>query len=334
MSKLLPLVHLSVLRPIVQGLRERGVDPEPVLETVGLTEAAVEGEKEVAVHVMVIHQFAEECSAAVDDPTFCASVGSRLDPSGWPMIADAKLRATSLGDFLNIYVSRANEVASSVTAYLEIRGDIATFGETRVFRPTIVPAQNDGFMISLALSILELALGSRLDPSRVIIVICDPSVLPDRFKPFQVLRGDRMGFRIQFPSEWLALPLAASAAPFGDGQRSEGTTAAGFLAGFRGLLRQHIGKGGLNAENAAALVAMSRWKLARQLASHGTDISAELAHAKWEFAQDCLVHSEQSIEEISTALGYSDPANFSRAFAREKGQSPSNFRRTTRSQAT
>ncbi len=159
-------------------------------------------------------------------------------------------------------------------------------------------------------------------------------ILPERFKPFQVLRGDRLGLRIQFPSEWLALPLAASTAPFGDGEEEDGTTAPDFLAGFRSLLRQHIGKGGLNVESAAAIVAMSRWKLARQLALHGTDISAEVACAKWDFAQDRLVHSEQSIEEISMALGYSDPANFSRAFAREKGQSASKFRRTTRSQTT
>jgi AraC-like DNA-binding protein len=60
---------------------------------------------------------------------------------------------------------------------------------------------------------------------------------------------------------------------------------------------------------------MSLWKLARQIASQGADISAELARAKWDFAQARLVHREQSIEEIYTALSYSDPANFSRAFA-------------------
>lgn len=82
-------------------MRKCGVDPESVLESVGLTEAAVEGEEE-AVHVIVIHHLAEECATAVDDPTFCASFGSRLDPAGWPMIAEARRRARSLGDFLNI----------------------------------------------------------------------------------------------------------------------------------------------------------------------------------------------------------------------------------------
>jgi AraC-like DNA-binding protein len=332
MSKVLPLVQLSVLRPLVLGLRERGIDPEPVLESVGLTEAAIESEGS-SVHVMVVHQFTEACAEAADDPTFCASVGSRLDPNGWPMIAAAKQRALSLGDFLNIYVSQSNDVATSVTAYLEVRGDGAHFGEERVFRPTITPAQNDGFMISLALSMLVQSVGSRLDPDRMVLVVCDPSVLPERFKEFQVLRGDWMGFRIQFPSQWLALPLEAAITSLDDRGHDDGAIDAGFLAGFRGLLRRHIGHGGLNALAAADLVAMSRWQLARQLASQGTDISSEIAEAKWDVAKERLIQGEHTIEEISAALGYADPANFSRAFAREFQQTPSKFRRAQRQQA-
>ena len=332
MSKVLPLVQLSVLRPILQGLRERGIDPEPVLDSVGLTEAAIESE-DASVHVMVVHQFTEACAEAADDPTFCASAGSRLDPDGWPMIAAAKQRALSLGDFLNIYVSQSNDVATSVTAYLEVRGDTAHFGEGRVFRPTIAPSQNDGFMISLALSILEHALGSQLDPDRMVLVVCDPSVLPERFEEFQVLRGDWMGFRIQFPSQWLALPLEGAMTSHNDRVQDDGAIDAGFLAGFRGLLRRHIGHGGLNADAAAKLVALSRWQLARQLTSQGTDISSEITRAKWDVAKERLIYGEQTIEELSSALGYADPANFSRAFARQFQQTPSKFRRAQRQQA-
>jgi AraC-like DNA-binding protein len=238
-----------------------------------------------------------------------------------------------LSDFLNIYVSQSNDVATSVTAYLEVRGDTAHFGEGRVFRPTIAPSQNDGFMISLALSILEHALGSQLDPDRVVLVVFDPSVLPERFEEFQVLRGDWMGFRIQFPSQWLALPLEGAMTSRNDRVQDDGAIDAGFLAGFRGLLRRHIGHGGLNADEAAELVAMSRWQLARQLTLQGTYISSEIARAKWDVAKERLIHGEQTIEEISAALGYADPANFSRAFAREFQQTPSKFRRAQRQQA-
>jgi AraC-like DNA-binding protein len=142
-----------------------------------------------------------------------------------------------------------------------------------------------------------------------------------------------MGFRIQFPSQWLALPLEAAITSPDDRGHDDGAIDAGFLAGFRGLLRRHIGHGGLNALAAADLVAMSRWQLARQLASQGTDISSEIAEAKWDVAKERLIQGEQTIEEISAALGYADPANFSRAFAREFQQTPSKFRRAQRQQA-
>lgn len=332
MSKSLPLVRLGVLRPLIDGLRNHDVEPEPVLESAGLTEAAVLDE-DTTVHVMVIHQFLEACAKAVDDPTFCAQVASRLDPTGWPMIREAMQRAQSVGDFLNIYVSRSNQVATSVTAYLDVRGDIATFGETRLFRPTITPAQNDGFMISLALTILQRGLGLHFDPRRVILIVCDTAVLPESFDAFQVLRGDNMGSRIQFPSEWLSIRINNGQEESGERTPKDANGDIPFLSGFRRLLQQNIGNGGLSADDAARLVVVSRWKLVRLLASHGTSISAELARAKWDFAQDRLVHSDLSIEEISAALGYSDPSNFSRAFAKEMGQAPSKFRRAQRSQA-
>ena len=75
------------------------------------------------------------------------------------MIREAMQKAQSVGDFLNIYICGSNQVATSVTAFLDIRGDIATFGEARLFRPTITPAQNDGFIalsyrVSASLAIL------------------------------------------------------------------------------------------------------------------------------------------------------------------------------------
>ncbi len=56
MSKSLPLVSLSLLRPFLAALHGRGIDPEPIFEAAGLTEDAVMRD-DVTVHVMVMHQF-------------------------------------------------------------------------------------------------------------------------------------------------------------------------------------------------------------------------------------------------------------------------------------
>lgn len=324
MSKSLPLVQLQVLTPLLIGLRQHGVDPEPVLDSVGLTLDAVEQDN-ASVHVMVIHQFVENCAKAAGDTTFCAKIGSQLASIDWPMIRVAFAQAKTLGDFLNIYATQASLVASSVTVFVEVRGDTVTFGETRKFKPLIQPAQNDGFMIGLKLAILEQALGDRMEPERVILVLCDPSVLPRNFAQYQSLQGNSMGPRIQFPSDWLSLPISGADTKTDVPKPSRDNRQDGFLSGLRLMLNQQIGKGGLKAEDVADLLHTNKRKLARQLAKLGTSVSHELLRAKMDYAKAALRKSEQPIDEIAAALGYSDPSNFARAFAKVEKLTPTQY---------
>ena len=248
----LPLVQLQLIVPLLTALKARGIDPETVLETVGLTLSAVE-QPGSTVHVMVIHQFLQSCAEVTNDNTFCAEVGASLDITGWPMIQKAMTDARTLGEFLTIYVTLASQVASSVTAFLDIRGDVAEFGERRKFKPLIIPAQNDGFMVSLKLSLIEKAMGEQLDGTRVSLVVSDPSILPKTMKRFQVLKGDEMGSKIQFPSKWLNTPLAEYGIVEKSATNQVTVSAAGFLTSFRMLLRQHVPMGGISAEDAAGI---------------------------------------------------------------------------------
>ncbi|MDW3221465.1 MAG: helix-turn-helix domain-containing protein [Paracoccaceae bacterium] len=325
MSKSLPLVRLQLLAPLLTGLRECGVDPEPVLESVGLTMSAVRQEG-TSVHVMVMHHFLENCAKAVDDPTFCAKIGSRLDPTGWPMVRQAFEQANTLGDFLNIYVSNASKYASSATAFIEVRGDMAVFGEARTFEPLITPAQNDGYMIGLQMAVLIRGLGALREPERLILVLSDPSVLPASFDACQALRGNNLGSRVQFPSEWLLHSVANDGSPAVPMPSNEYKRPDKFLNGFRELLSQNICAADLNAEKVAALVHLAPRTLARRLSACDTSISAEVTRAKIEYAKEALTSSHQSISEIASLLGYTNPSNFARAFAREENMSPTDFR--------
>ena len=325
MTDSLPLVQLQLIVPLLTALKARGIDPESVLESVGLTLSAVE-QPGSSVHVMVIHQFLQSCADVTKDKMFCAKVGASLDTTGWPMIQKAMTDARTLGEFLTIYVTLSSQVASSVTAFLDIRGEVAVFGERRKFKPLIVPAQNDGFMISLKLSLIERALGEKLDDTRVSLVVSDPSALPKTMKRFQVLKGDEMGSKIQFPSEWLTTPLSAPPNVGKSATHQAIVSDAGFLTSFRMLLRQHVPMGGISAEEAAGLVQLKPRTLSRRLAEFGTTTATEVLTVKIEYAQNVLEKSDRSAEDIALDLGYSDPSNFSRAFVKALGQSPSKYR--------
>ncbi|MEP1354220.1 MAG: helix-turn-helix domain-containing protein [Tateyamaria sp.] len=325
MTHRLPLAKLSLLRPFSRELHERGIDPEPIFESVGLTEEATL-DPALSVHIMVITQFIENAAIAADDIFLAARVGSKLDLGGWPNLADAAARASTVGDYLSIFIAGANDVASSATEYLNIVGPKAIFGETRVFEPTVLPAQNDAFMMALGWAILRRALCDRLDPSKVTVTVCDPKVLPPEFDLMHPIKGDRMGFSICFPSSWLSTPFDAAPAEK-EHETYLGAEVVEFVHSFRQILISHIGRGGLSATECATLASMSQQKLQRRLAASGTSITREIDFVRQKLARDALAGSDRSISDISDTLGFTDPANFTRAFRRANGLTPTEYRR-------
>lgn len=321
----LPLVSLQLLRPLISELEVRDVAPEPVLAEVGLSLTDVLRDGSTA-HVARVHRFVEHCAVVTKDQTFCAQVGGKLDPSGWPMIQAAMETAHTLGDFLNTYVIGASKVASSATPFLEVRGDFATFGEARRYEPQTKPSQNDAFMVSLKLAMLRLALGERLDPRKTFLVLSAPTALPGSYARFQKIAGDNSGARIRFPSRWLTHSIHQKETLSDDEIELEETNEDGFLNDFRNLILQHIFKGRLTVTEVAELVYMSPKALNTRLASSNTTISKEIVAAKIQFAKSALSSSDISVEELASALGYSDPSNFARAFAKLQGESPTKFR--------
>lgn len=80
-------------------------------------------------------------------------------------------------------------------------------------------------------------------------------------------------------------------------------------------------------DQAAAALGMPPRTLRRKLARDGISYSILLEEERRKRAASLLRSSELSIKEIAARLGYSDVANFTRAFRRWAGQTPTSFRR-------
>ncbi|EPQ5005029.1 AraC family transcriptional regulator ligand-binding domain-containing protein [Acinetobacter baumannii] len=83
----------------------------------------------------------------------------------------------------------------------------------------------------------------------------------------------------------------------------------------------------LSIENVAEYLHMSDRTLKRQLAAEGTSFSTLVDEVRYRHATSLLSRTDYSLEQIADELGYSDVANFSRAFKRWSGRSPSNWRK-------
>ena len=88
-----------------------------------------------------------------------------------------------------------------------------------------------------------------------------------------------------------------------------------------------LGHPELSLRLTAAIIGTSPRTLQRRLTEQGSSFSRLLQGVRFRNAQRLLRDSERPLTEIAKRLGYTDPANFIRAFKRWTGVGPSDFRR-------
>jgi len=79
-------------------------------------------------------------------------------------------------------------------------------------------------------------------------------------------------------------------------------------------------------ERVAGSLLMSARTLKRKLQQRGTTFRALLDDARFRQAQRLLENPDLGIHQVAIALGYRDPACFTRAFRRWSGRTPSQLR--------
>jgi len=77
----------------------------------------------------------------------------------------------------------------------------------------------------------------------------------------------------------------------------------------------------------AELVGVTTRTLQRRLSAEGLTFVAVVARARLEVARRMLDDPARKVIDVALDLGYSDPAHFTRAFARWTGLAPREFRR-------
>jgi AraC-like DNA-binding protein len=323
----LPLVRLNLLLPFVEEMDRLRVNTDTVLGAHGITRSAVL-DPDLFVSVNTIHRLLEDAAAAANDPFFGVHVGESLDFKAWAPLVDAAQRATSLADFLTRFILAASEEASSARHCLEIEGAYTFFRERRISEPDITPSQNDAFTAAYVLAILQNAIGQDWDPKEVLLQVCTPAVLPTGYHGIQVAGGDNRGMTIRFPSRWLVHTIEHSGILSSLAASTEKSRPPGsFLDALRQTIAPHLGSAELTVDFVAQLSGLSRQALQRRLKANGTTLSQEISTLKKQRAIEDLTHTDKPVATIGQALGFNNPATFTRAFKTWTGQSPRDYRK-------
>jgi len=94
----------------------------------------------------------------------------------------------------------------------------------------------------------------------------------------------------------------------------------------RARLTEQLSSGHATQNSVADALHMSLRTLQRRLNDEGTSYKGLLDETRRELAAHYMAESHRSINEITYLLGFSEPSNFSRAFRRWTGKSPSAYR--------
>lgn len=187
---------------------------------------------------------------------------------------------------------------------------------------------------------LQLLLGDRLP--RCDIRLAMPA--PAHLARYQALRPTQFSFDAMQPpgavvsmdAAMLAMPLPmAAAAVVRDVEQHlaalapRGTARTSWTMVVSQILHQVEGQQ-LSLDGVATRLGISGRTLARRLTAEGARFGALCDEVCFERARDLLRSGQIGVAQVAQALGYRDAANFSRAFRRRTGMSPSAYQDSAR----
>jgi AraC-like DNA-binding protein len=133
---------------------------------------------------------------------------------------------------------------------------------------------------------------------------------------------------MRFPTYWLEHPVAGASE---ERKRValaevEAIHSGVVMRSYRGL-RTLLLAGKCSGDDLAQLLSLHRRTLNRRLEAAGTTFQTVLDDVRFEVARQLLLHTNQCMDDVAAALGYSAVAPFMRSFRRWSGDTPGRWRR-------
>jgi AraC-like DNA-binding protein len=331
----MPPVTATYLRILSRILLERGIDPDPALKAAGTTLAWLERPGATVPATAYVFLALHAMQSTRDEGLGC-ELGLRMPVTTHGFLGHAALSAATLQDAMALAPRFFNLASQFVEVKLE-HGPQASVLRVEQRMP-LGPVRR--FVLESALIGLLSAAASLMGvaPSQLPFTVrlpwprrTDISAYRARLPPVE-LGGAHA--ELVIPSDVLRRPLPLHEPSSAQQMYEECARASGQLQQHQTLL-QHIttllnpGPDGYpDKARMAQWLGVSCRTLTRRLQAQNTSFSALLEARQLHDAQLLLRRPGLSIEQVSTKLGYQDPANFTRAFRRWLGMSPSAWRQS------
>ena len=328
-----PTTIASVAQLIAEVLQTHyNVDPAPLLEQAGLDPALLNapGTRYPRANIMNLWEIAAK---ATDDPCIGLTVGFKVRTTSFHALSHSWLASQTLLEALH-RLARYHRVIATVPLEIKI-SETADSYEVAVRYPNPKypgpPIALDSFMASI-IGLCRTATNPHFHPLKVCLGHGDNDRASDYINAFECpvdFMADKNAF--YFDKQSLQAPLPGNNP---DIAKATDKVAEHYLETLdpnqvttevRKLLINLLPTGEANQQMIASRMAKSVSTLQRQLRDEGTSFREIQDETRQRLAEDYVQDGGYSLSEIAYLLGFSDQSNFSRAFRRWNGTSPSEY---------
>jgi AraC-like DNA-binding protein len=307
-------------RALLRAVRAAGVDLE-----------AIEGESCFIPHAAALTMI-ESVARAAGESNFGLLMAPQMDVANYGTYGQYIYAAETLGSAIGRAIEALPYHSTGDTMSLVTTGDEARFSYGFALAGDSGYAHVANVAAGALSSVCRHFLSDNWRPLRIELDIPrphDPTPFEDMFNcpvvfdaPTMTVVFDRGSLDACAPSR-----AAAPVVTIADVARDRrGAAPRDTLGVIREHIRLQVRSGSVSIDSTARAIGMSIRTLQRELNREGTDFRSLANAARAGRANELIRHTDISITRIAAELGYSTPANFSRAFRNATGVNPSALR--------
>lgn len=321
------LVRSKVLAPIVRFLDQEGVTYEELFEAAKLSPRLIERPNDL---FPLAQGFAlsEEIARVLGLDDVGLLAGSHVEITDFGQLGDIVCGAATLSEALHSLIRGITAFNTAERLSLDRRGERLLFCHRFAIRPVSGQRHADCYAVVVMIKAAQLALGADWKPELILL----PESERKRKHQYEAFFKTNIGFdnetwAISVPPARLTDPIRKTELRGNSPERAVPPSPARDLVGsLREMVRPSLQRAYPDIGHAAALAGVSVSTLQRRLRESGITYSELVETERLRLSIELLTQGEFKICDVASELGYTEPANFIRAFRKWTGLTPSQFR--------
>jgi AraC-like DNA-binding protein len=314
----------GLMWPVIKYLEESGIDWGKYLLQSKIPHEII-ADQTTPIPRSLIFRFLNAACVGEDLEDIGLLVGQRTSLQSMGEIGQMLLSSGTIRDYLENGSRLISTISSGDHYWLEDETDQLRFCASVSSLGEEDKIQDYLYLLLITINTIRHALGKPWSPTEITIPNLSDSTatkLRDVLPGVELIRdGKRASFLV--PYEIAIQPIVARKELAAAKKR---TLPADFITSVTQLIETFILAGQGDIDQVATATGLSSRTLQRKLRACGTSYSRLALEVRVHLAKRWLGDADKLLSDIASALGYSDPANFSRAFRGVTGLSPKAYR--------